>query len=320
VKKRALTAAFISVLLLSTVAGAQFLSLGRANPYRYAEEQGEVSPQYDIKPPEISIFSPKNNSAYVSNNISLAFNVSVVIPTLPELFYYYLGLSEVYYKTSWLSNNTYLDLEAIKNFIPLEIRTFSNDSYAQWKTYWAYSGYKLIPNFSINVTGVPEGAHYLEVFAVLRGSRETYQSGMTIHYGRYSLVSSSMVKFTIDKISILSPHHKTYNASDIPLFFKVHKSFTQISYSLDGQDNVMVDGNITLTGLSDGEHNVTVYATDEAGNTGASETMYFNVDTPEPFPTATAATAAGASVSIISVGLLVYFKKRKHQTEMVGSK
>ena len=33
---------------------------------------------------------------------------------------------------------------------------------------------------------------------------------------------------------------------------------------------------------------------------------------PEPFPTTLVAIASGASVAVISIGLLVYFKKRKH--------
>lgn len=36
------------------------------------------------------------------------------------------------------------------------------------------------------------------------------------------------------------------------------------------------------------------------------------ISTQEPFPTALLATASGASAAIVSFGLLVYFKKRKH--------
>jgi hypothetical protein len=137
------------------------------------------------------------------------------------------------------------------------------------------------------------------------------------------LNGSSYVTFTTYTtpiVSFLSFENRTFETSTVPLNFTVDQPVSKATYCLDGQANVTISGNTTLTGLPDGEHNVTVYATDEAENTGASETMYFNVDTPEPFPTATAATAAGASVTIIGVGLLVYFKKRKHQTELVGSK
>ena len=49
---------------------------------------------------------------------------------------------------------------------------------------------------------------------------------------------------------------------------------------------------------------------DMHGNLGASETVYFSVD--EPFPTALV-VAPIESVAVISVGLLVYFKKRNHK-------
>jgi LPXTG-motif cell wall-anchored protein len=61
-----------------------------------------------------------------------------------------------------------------------------------------------------------------------------------------------------------------------------------------------------------GTHNVTVYAWDTAGNMGASPTVPFTVAKPEPFPTALVATASGLSVAVVGLGLLVYFKKRKH--------
>jgi hypothetical protein len=66
-----------------------------------------------------------------------------------------------------------------------------------------------------------------------------------------------------------------------------------------------------LTELTEGEHSLTVYATDYAGNVGATETVTFTVAKPEPFPTATV-VASAATVAAISAALLVYFKKRRH--------
>ena len=81
----------------------------------------------------------------------------------------------------------------------------------------------------------------------------------------------------------------------------------QITYSLDGEETVTINGKTTLTGLANGDHNITVYAKDEAGNVG-SETTYFSVEV--PFPT-TMVIAPVASVAVVGVGLLVYFKKHK---------
>jgi nitrous oxidase accessory protein NosD len=112
------------------------------------------------------------------------------------------------------------------------------------------------------------------------------------------------------KISVLSPVNQAFNESSVPLLFTVDKQAVWIGYSLDGQDNVTISGNTTLTGLPNGDHNVTVYATDQFGNTGASETIYFTLEVPEPFPT-TLVIVSLTSMAVAIVGLLVYFKKRK---------
>jgi len=128
---------------------------------------------------------------------------------------------------------------------------------------------------------------------------------------------TACVTFTIDttapNVSVASPENITYESFDVPLNFTVNELVSQIAYSLDGQENVTVAGNTTLTGLSPGEYNVTVYAQDLAGNVGASETIYFNIaEEPEPesFPT-TLVIALVATVVFVGVGILLYFKKRK---------
>jgi multisubunit Na+/H+ antiporter MnhC subunit len=99
------------------------------------------------------------------------------------------------------------------------------------------------------------------------------------------------------------------------LSFTVDEAGLLMAYSLDGKENITITKNMTLTGLANGVHDLTIYAKDKAGNIGASETIYFSVEVPEPFPTTLVVTASVASVAVIGVGLLVYFKKRKHQVE-----
>jgi hypothetical protein len=55
-----------------------------------------------------------------------------------------------------------------------------------------------------------------------------------------------------------------------------------MGYSLDGQETITITGNTTIAGLTNGLHNVTVYAKDTFENMGASETIYFSVAQPEP--------------------------------------
>jgi nitrous oxidase accessory protein NosD len=110
-------------------------------------------------------------------------------------------------------------------------------------------------------------------------------------------------------ILMIYPENETYPTSNVPLRFTVGKPNSWIGYSLDGSDNVTITGNTTLSGLSSGLHNLTLYASDMYGNIGASETIYFR--TTDPFPTALVVAASGVSVAVVGVGLLVYFRKRK---------
>jgi parallel beta-helix repeat protein len=116
-------------------------------------------------------------------------------------------------------------------------------------------------------------------------------------------------KTTPPEISVLSPVNQVFNESSVPLLFTVDKQAVWMGYSLNGQDNVTISGNTTITDLPNGLHNVTFYVRDEFDNMGASETIYFSVNSPEPFPI-TLVVATIASV-VVGICLLVYFKKRK---------
>jgi hypothetical protein len=124
---------------------------------------------------------------------------------------------------------------------------------------------------------------------------------------------SKTISFTVDtiapKVTLMTPKNATYNESKISLNFTLNEPFSELAYCLDEQENVTINGNTTLTGLTNGEHNITVYSTDEFGNVGSSETVYFRVEV--PFPTALVASVSVAIVAVGSVGLYVYFKKRK---------
>jgi hypothetical protein len=108
-------------------------------------------------------------------------------------------------------------------------------------------------------------------------------------------------------VSIVSVENST--VTSFSLIFTVDKPYVWLAYSLDGKENVTIDGNTTITGLTDGLHNITVFAIDEFGNMGASDVITFNIQ--EPFPIALVAAASVATIAVVGAGLLVYFKKRK---------
>jgi parallel beta-helix repeat protein len=83
-------------------------------------------------------------------------------------------------------------------------------------------------------------------------------------------------------VTILSPENATYVVSDVPLTFTINETASWMGYSLDGQANVTITGNTTLTSLSEGVHSIVVSANDTAGNMGTSGILYFTTDTTPP--------------------------------------
>lgn len=119
--------------------------------------------------------------------------------------------------------------------------------------------------------GLAQGPHNLRVYANDTGGR---------------MGASGVVYFTVDTqpptLKLVSPQNKTYNTTSVSLSFTVDETTTWIGYSLDSQANVTITGNTTLTGLSNGAHNIVVYVSDVAGNTGASNMVHFTIDTTPP--------------------------------------
>jgi hypothetical protein len=138
------------------------------------------------------------------------------------------------------------------------------------------------------------GAPYFNLQGI--GSRENEQY-TPIGYGTVPPV-----------VAVVSPENKTYNVTSVSLVFTVNKPVVWLGYSLDGQENVTITGNTTISGLASGAHNITVYAKDEFENMGNSETVWFSVA--EPFPLAWIA----AIVAIVVIGgaaSVVYFAKAR---------
>jgi hypothetical protein len=134
---------------------------------------------------------------------------------------------------------------------------------------------------------------------------------------QYTPLGYGTVPPTID---VAAPENVNYTANEVALNFTVNRRVEWMGYSLDGNENVTITGNTTLTELSAGLHNVTIYAKDSFGNTGTSETVTFSVEVPEPFPTKLVAVIL-VSVAIVGAGLLVYFVKfKKQQRKQLASK
>lgn len=89
----------------------------------------------------------------------------------------------------------------------------------------------------------------------------------------------------VPAVGIYSPKNVTYTSTDVELNFWVNRSTSWIGYSLDGRANITVSGNthnLSLTGLSEGTHRLTVYTRNVAGDVTSSSTVYFTVDMSPP--------------------------------------
>jgi hypothetical protein len=310
-KKMVLTVAFVLMLLFSAVFGIEFVSLAKGNPFSQSAYSGERPPSVRVNPPEVSVISPQNNRTYATADILLSFNASTKgSQHISAGSFHYLssiGITEVYFTADWLLNKTIIyRAPRIEEWIDNTAKFFFM---GEW-----YDKHEDLPEIdfeklSLTLTDVPDGNHTICLYAVGSGS-EYY----IFNWYRFYVTGFSKVHFVVDTtpptVKILQIANKTLDDSEVPLNFTVSESVSRISYVLDGQDNSTLYENITLTELPNGEHNLTVYAWDDAGNIGASETVTFTVAKPEPLPTALVITPM-ASVAVIGVGL-VYFKRHKH--------
>ena len=113
-------------------------------------------------------------------------------------------------------------------------------------------------------------------------------------------------------VSIVSPLNQTYSENSLPLRVNLSKPADRVEYSLDGQANVTVTENTTLSRLPDGSHHLRAYAGDSAGNKGASDLVYFTIDT---YPPALFLIEVIAVVLIVTgataAGLVYYLRLRR---------
>jgi len=129
---------------------------------------------------------------------------------------------------------------------------------------------------------------------------------------------SDTVFFTVDTsfpdVRLLSPENRTYTASSVSLSFSINESTSWIGYSLDGQENVTITGNTTLSGLTAGLHSLCVYANDTTGNMGVSESVYFTIEIQqEAFAPWVAVIAV--TISVVVPAVSVYFLQVRKKTK-----
>lgn len=244
----------------------------------------------------ITILSP-SNSTYKSNFLIL--NITTQILFEPST----INITMVY-SIDGKDNGT-IPVKEIPENRPVEI------TYRNGKTETIQGEPPFVPariGGWVTLPQLAEGTHHITVYA-----KYQYNNGGSDFIG----LDSNTVYFTIDDgappiITCLSPENKTYSNNNLPLNFTVDEPTSWIGYSLDGQANVTITENFTLTELPSGSHKLIICANDTVGNMGKSETINFSIAT--PFPT-TMAFSGMSTLGIVCIVLGIYFKKRKRFSE-----
>ncbi|MGA2681011.1 MAG: kelch repeat-containing protein [Candidatus Bathyarchaeia archaeon] len=122
--------------------------------------------------------------------------------------------------------------------------------------------------------------------------------------------SSNRVFFSVDSlppdITMLMPLNQSYGSTDLQLTFALNQNATYLAYSLDGEKNVTIDGNVTLAALTNGSHHVTIYVIG-AYDIANSRTVYFNI---APFPTLTVVGVSASVIIVLASGYLLIPRKK----------
>ena len=155
-------------------------------------------------------------------------------------------------------------------------------------------------NYSTTLQGLTTGSHSL---------RFTVYSNSSDFIPDYELFHVNFTVYSPLQITVISPQNQTYHSSNLQLNSIINQQASWIGFSLDQQANETITGNTTLNGLSLGSHSLTLYGNVTVENTGASKTIYFDIQSPEPFP-----ILAGVVILLIItvvVGVLLYSRRHK---------
>ena len=232
----------------------------------------QIDPPSDANPPIISIHSPQNNAIY-----SGKYNISVSVKGAQYGDYF----SDIYHVTYSIDN---------------ESVTIPHGA-----------GVLGLPQYDTSFIGpnLTGGNHSL----IVKATGILFKP-MTVFF---LVDSTSQVYFVMrvtPSIKLLTDQSANITFSSFPLNFTVEQPTSWLSYSLDNLANVTIGGNTTLTGLSAGNHSLVVYGNNTFGDMAKSETIHFAVKEPE---TSLALTVIAPVVTaiIISLGLLVYFRRKR---------
>jgi hypothetical protein len=236
--------------------------------------------------------SPMENATYANGTINVVFNVTVNGPSKINGQPLNKNLMLTIYQGDWMQKS-------------------------EWAPSRIFQTLQFYP-YNFSIFGIPFGEHTLNLtthaqgnFVLGNGSGRGYILEKTISF-KFFVLANPVIEFS-------SPQNANFTTSSFPLNFTVDHPAAEMTHCLDGQESVAINGNTTLTDLPNGQHNVTVYATDKFGYTGKSNTLFFNVDAPDspefPVMPLTAASIIAAVSVVAGIGVIVFLRKRKQSNK-----
>ena len=244
-------------------------------------------------------------NSYVGNgtltNLSEGFhNITVLMRVeqsyISTNYYQWAVFSTVTFKVDATPPNVSILSPKTKFYEPPDVPLFFTVNEVYFGMYYNLDGTnRSLTDQNVTLTQLSSGEHTVTVYVFDEAG---------------NIGSSETICFTVDSpptVSLMFPENETYYRTEIGLNYAISESVSEITYCLDGQENVTIDGYAVLTELRNGRHTITVYATNENGNTGASETINFTVKSTFPILFVVTVTA----VIVLTIILLIYLKKHK---------
>jgi parallel beta-helix repeat protein len=218
--------------------------------------------------------------------------------------YYDMGVSGIYFgdaSNNTIYHNNFENLGALPQAESFNSTNHWDNGYPSGGNYWGYQTGKQIDDTGISDVPYVIDAQNKDLYPLT----EPFNPSFLANYEQEVIPP---------KVSVLSPLNKAYDTTNISLAFSINKPFNWVGYSLDGKQNVTVNGNSTITDIAYGSHSITIYANSTFGIIGISKTIDFSIVKLEPFTPIIVIVVAFAAVAI-SVSLLIYRRHRKTSNE-----
>ncbi len=244
------------------------------------------------------VFQDTSNNLIVGNNVTCGTNSENIYSEPGGVFFGDSSNNTIYHNNFRISVGGQAADSGSVNFW--------DDGYPSGGNYWSDYQTKYPHAQMIGDSGIGNVSYVID-----SQNKDNYPLLAPFDYNLY------LFRTTKPEIQLLFSENQNFSSNNVTLSFTVDKATSWIGYSLDGQPNATVSSNFTITNLTNGQHDIAIYANDTFGNMGVQKAN-FNVKlstTSVNSPVTTQTLVIIAIVAVIAVLiaslLLVYRKHHK---------